>query len=686
MNYARAIITRLPLLALCALAGLPVLTTGCGSRAGAIEKEDEGLIVVRRDETGDPRTMDPHVSGDVVSSRHCGLTYECLFQFDYLKRPATLVPCLAAEMPDYDEEKLTYTFRIRDDVYFQDDRCFHPDARGKGFRDSGEGEGKQDVKGEGRKLTARDFEYSLKRLAALDDGGFWVIEGKIEGLDKFRDDALALSGEGPVDDPDKKWRDHLNTAEVAGIDVIDDHTFTVTMTEPYPQFLYAITLSYGAAVAREAVDYYGRDFFRKPVGTGPYVLTSWRPNWELVWDRNPRFREEFFPTSDRPEDQVYKDLMGRKLPIADRIDFRVIKESQPSFLNFRKGLLDISGISKDQFDVAVTPQSEITPELKAQGIKLQKYAEPTIHYISFNMTDPVVGEPAGERGRAIRKAFSLCIDREDYIERYLNGRGQPARQLVPPGVKGHQEVNVLKGQRFDPEAGRKVLQDTGFILEGAGDNWVAKYPDSQKQVSFEVLFRSTDEQRKQFGVFLQDAARKVGIKLNVEYMTFAEFLRRAREGKGQSYDAGWIMDYPDAQNMLQLLYGGNKPPGINSSGYDNSRYNSWYDQLAPLDDSNPEELDHKLGLIRQMHEQLDRDTPWVLMEFRSAYKLYHSWHIPPKPNPFAYTYLKFEYSDSAERARKAKEWEERNYFWAFLIGLIMFLPGGLMIYRIMREK
>lgn len=674
----------LALLAL--LAPCVLVAPGCGSRASAIESEDEGEIVIRRHETGDPRWLDPHMAGDVVSSTHCGLTYECLFQYDYLKRPATLVPCLARDMPAYDAETLTYTFELRDDVYFQDDRCFHPDAAGKKFRDAGEGEGKQAEVGKGRRMTAADIEYSFKRLAALDSGGFWVIEGKIKGLDTFRGEALSRSGEGPVEDPDKPWREHLNTAKVPGIQVVDDFKLKITLTEPYPQFLYAITLSYGAAVAREAVEYYDRDFFRKPVGTGPYVLKSWKPNWELVWERNANFREELFPESDAPEDAIYKPLMGKKLPIADRIDFRIIKESQPSFLNFRKGLLDMAGLSKDQFDAAITPQAELTPELKKQNIQLQKYAEPTIHYISFNMNDPVVGTPAGEKGKAIRKAMALCIDRDDYVKRYLNGRGAPARQLVPPGVAGHQAVNDIEGQRYDPEAGRKILEEAGFILEGAGDTWTCKYPDTQKQVTFTLLFRSTADATKQVAVFMSDSARKVGINLETELMTFPEFLRRQDEGTGQAYDAGWVMDYPDAQNMLQLLYGPNKPPGINSAAYDSKRYNTLYEELAPLDDSVPEQLDRKADIIQQMHEQLAEDTPWVLMEFRVIYKLYHDWHIPPKPNPFAYTYLKYEYSDSAKRATRAKEWEERNYFWAFLMSLLILGPAALMGWRIVQES
>lgn len=686
MRYPKFLAYRVPFAAFAALLLATSLTPGCGSTAESLASEDKGEIVVRRSESGDPRYLDPHLAGDVVSSRHCGMTYECLFQYDYLIRPPVLIPALAAEMPAYDEESLTYTFKIRDDVFFQDDRCFHPEAAGLTYRSPGEGEGAAKDKGKGRKLTARDFEYSLKRLAALDSGGFWVIEGKIKGLDSFRGEALSRSGEGPADDPEKTWREYLNETPVSGIKVLDEHTFSVTLTEPYPQFLYAMTLSYGAAVAHEAADYYRRDFFQKPVGTGPFILSSWRQNWELVWVRNPNFRDERFPTSDRPEDQKYAHLFGKKLPIADRVDFRIIKESQPAFLNFRKGHLDVSGISTDQFDAVITAQAELTPDMQEQGIQLMRYAEPTIHYLSFNMNDPVVGVPAGEKGRAIRKAVSLCIDREDYIRRYLNGRGQPAQQLVPPAVMGRQDENKMPSQVYDAVAGRKVLTDAGFLLEGSGDNWIAKDPTTMAQVQFTLLFRSTSPETQNVAKFMKASARRVGILLETELLTFPEFLRRQDEGKGQAYDAGWVMDYPDAQNMLQLLYGPNKPPGINSAAYDNPNYNTLYEEMAPLSDAVPPELDRKMSLIKQMHDQLEQDTPWVLMEFRVIYALNHEWHLPPKPNAFAYTYIKFAYSDSEKRAEKATEWETSHPIPALLMVLLLMVPATLMGVKVLKER
>ncbi|KAA0210692.1 hypothetical protein EDM80_13055 [bacterium] len=673
-----------PFLALIAALAMLSLAPGCGGTAETLAKEDEGLTVIRRGEDEDPKSMDPHKTGDVISSRHAGMTYECLLQYDYLERPAVLVPALAAAMPQYDRATNTYTFKLRDDVYFSDDRCFHPDARGKTYAQ--EGEGMQDVRGKGRKLTAADMVYSFKRLAALPDSeGFWVIEKKVQGLDAFHNGIIGLKGKSEGNDPDAEWHRAMEQP-VAGLKAPDDLTFQVTLTEPYPQFLYAITLTYGAAVAREAAEYYDKDLSRKPVGTGPYLLKRWRFNSELVYERNPNFRDERFPTSAKPEHARFKPYMGRRLPIADRVIFRVIKEGQTEFLEFLQGNLDVSGIDKDQFSAAVSPQSEVTPALAAKGIKLLKYADPSISYISFNMNDKEVGTPGGARATAIRKAVCACIDREDLIRRYRNGRGEATRQLVPPGTLGYSPANDMPAQTYDPGKGRRILQEAGFQVNEVGRNlYRTTDPATGRQLSMSILLRRNDSQAADYAVFLKSCGDKIGIRIECEPMTFAEFLKRQNEGTGQAYDAGWVMDYPDAQNMLQLLYGPNKPPGINSASYASPEYDRLYREMAILEEITEADRARKAELIRLMHAELEKDCPWVVIQFSKVFSLYHSWYETPEPNAFAYTYIKFIHSDTPARARLATSWSEKPVLPAVIMLLLLGIPMILMGVKILKQ-
>ncbi|MBX3475266.1 MAG: hypothetical protein KF754_12850 [Planctomycetes bacterium] len=668
------------LLTLAVLGVLVSALTGCGGTAASIAAEDEGMVVLRRSEGEDPKTIDPHKAGDTGSSRHCSMCYESLLEYDFLERPAKLVPCTAREMPTYDTATLTYTFKLRDDVYFQDDRCFHPDAAGKTFAE--EGERKLGTSGKGRKLTAHDYVWSFKRLSAIPDAeGFWLFEHKIAGIDEYHVKAMDLFSE----DPDA-WRKHLNEGKVEGIWAPDDHTFCVRFTEPYPQFLYAIAMSYGVAMAREAVEYYGAEIARKPVGTGPFVLKRWRFNMELVWERSPSYRDQRFPSSDNPDHARFKPFMGKRLPLADKVHFRIIKESQPEFLEFLQGNIDISGIDKDQFSTAITPQNELTPLLRDKGIQLRTWEDPYMSYIALNMDDNEVGTPAGDRGLAIRRALCLCIDREDLIRRYLNGRGVAARHVIPSTTFGYTEESGMTWQRYDPAEGRRQLEAAGFKVESIGrDLYRTTNPATGKQVNVTVLIRRNDQQSADYAVFLKSCGDKVGIRIESERMTFAEWLKRSNDRVGQAFDSGWIMDYPDAQNNLQLLYGPNAAQGLNYSGYNSEAYNRMYRELAPLDESDPAQRARKGDLVHQMHAELDKDLPWVMLNWNKTYSLYHSWYTHPDPNPFAYSYTKFVYADTPKRGELATSWASMPVLPGLLLSLLFLVPAGLMASRVIRQ-
>ena len=637
--------------------------TGCQQ---AVLEADGTDVILRRALGEDPRSIDPHKAGDVLSSSMCGMVYEQLYEFDYLVRPAALKPCLAASMPKLSDDGLTYTIELLKDVVFQDDPCF-PNGRG-------------------RKMTARDVEYSVKRLAALpDSAGWWVLEHKVEGLDDWRTEAQA-AGEG-FEDPVKKKqaKDAVYSVPVSGLKVINDHTIEFRLVEPYPQFLFAMALSYGAVVPREAVDYYGETFFYKPVGTGPFRLRHWKLGHEIVWEKNPQYRTVLYPEVPKDHKPIeglspreeYLPFVGKKLPLADVVHFRILKQDQASWLEFLSGSLDNSGISKDAFSRAIKGD-ELTPEMKAKGIHLLKISDPTIEYVSFNMSDPVVGSAAGDKGAAIRKAVSFSLDRVEYIKRYLNGRGEPAGQLVPPGMVGHISGYSLSYAKYDPAAGRKLLEQAGYKVTNAGSErkWRCVDPATNEQVKVKVLHRREDD--NDFARWLMFSGEEVGIKIEVELMTFQEFLRRQDEGNGQAYVAGWVMDYPDPQNMLQLLYGKNAGNGgINSALYRSPEYDKLYDEMKVLVQDDPVQLEKKLKLIAQMNEVLEKDAPWAPMNFRMDYSLRHKWTSPAAPNAFSYNMTKYHWADSQARATNAREWRNVPIWPAAIIlgffGLCVFL-------------
>ena len=177
------------------------------------------------------------------------------------------------------------------------------------------------MKGKGRELVAEDFIYSIKRVADVKNSssGYWAFNNRIVGLDDFH----KHSQNSPKTNYDM---------EISGLKALDSHTLRITLTEPYPQLLYILTMHYSYAVPREAVEYYGKNFVNSPVGTGPYRLVEWRRNSRIEFERNPKWNEtgriENYPQDGSLEQKArLLDDAGKPLPLIDRIVQYVIDDS-----------------------------------------------------------------------------------------------------------------------------------------------------------------------------------------------------------------------------------------------------------------------------------------------------------------------------------------------------------------------
>src|SRR4051794_13875631 len=151
-----------------------------GMALGCTKKEDESkLTVFHGFEKDDVKTWDPANAYDAVSSDLVPSIYETLYQYSYLKKTYKNEPLLATEMPHYSKDRLTVTIPIKQGVRFQDDPCFKA------------------THGKGRELKAQDFIYGMKRLAlpSLQSVGWWVLDGKLVGINEFHDRLLKATPE-----------------------------------------------------------------------------------------------------------------------------------------------------------------------------------------------------------------------------------------------------------------------------------------------------------------------------------------------------------------------------------------------------------------------------------------------------------------------------------------------------------
>ncbi len=581
------------------------LLVGCGKKKGETEKVKKEMVFYRS-LSAKVKGFDTAQASDVASNVVISQIYEPLLQYSYLKRPYQVEPCLAAEMPTVSEGGLTYTFKIKKGVYFQDDPSFTASG------------------GKGRELTAQDFVYSFKRLADFDNQstGWWIFNGRVKGLDEFRD--ISRENKGKTD----------YALEVEGLKALDRYTFRVKLKEPYPQLLYILTMSYAAAVPREAVEYYGEEFLNHPVGTGPFKLKEWFRSSKIVLVRNPHFREEFYPSAGEEGDRErgLLDDAGKRIPFLDRIEIKIILEDQPMWLEFMSGRLDISGVPKDNFDAAIGADRELTPEMKAKGIKLWKRPLLQIGYISFNMEDPLF-----RNNKLLRQAISMGYDVSRLITMF-NGRSIPAQGPIPPGIDGYEEGKINPYRQYN-------LEKAGELLARAG------YPQGRKPDGTPLTLKyeapGADITRRQVVELFVDDMSKLGIEVEVIYNTWPAFLGKIRKRQAQIFGLAWIADYPDAENFLQLFYGPNSSPGPNNANFNNAEFNKLYDKIRTMPDS-PERTE----IYKRMVDILIKETPWIFGTYPLSFTLQYDWFKNFKPHDVGYNLSKYYKIDTELRQNR----------------------------------
>lgn len=590
------------------------LLSGCGGASKRPEKKNE---IVAYSRTNRIRGLDPAVSGEVSSSLAIARIYEGLLEYDYLARPYKVIPALAAAMPTVSADGLVYTFKIRKGIFFHDDPCF-PD-------------------GKGRELTAEDFIYSFKRVADIKNAssGFWVFNKRVKGINAFHE---ASGGSEPTD----------YDMAVEGLTAPDRYTLQITLTEPYPQLLYILAMHYAAAVPREAVEFYEKNFSNHPVGTGPYELVEWKRNSRIEFVRSPKWAEtgrvETYPTNGSPElveAGLLKDA-GKPIPFNDRIIQYVVDDTTTSWMMFLSGQLGTSIISPDNWNAVITPDKHLNRSLKERGIELVSSPYTAVYYLGFNWDDETVGASSdpeqNKRNKKLRQALS-CAYEFDQMNRFRNNRLYPIDGPVPTPLAGN--LKEPSPYRFNLEKARRLLAEAGYP-EGIDHK-------TGRRLELTIELGSADPTSRQEMELMADMFQKIGIVLKTNYNTWPAFIEKMNRRQGQLFRLAWVADYPDAENFLQLFYSKNASPGPNHSNYRNARIDRLYEKIRTMHDS-PE----RTALYEEMARIIVEDSPWIFMYQPMSFALKHSWIENFTPHDYPYGMAKYRRTNVEVR----REWME----------------------------
>ncbi len=520
--------------------------------------------------------MDPIYANDRYSSNEVARVYEGLLEYHYLKRPYTLKPNLAESMPKVSSDGLTYTFKVKKGIKFQDNAAF-----------SG---------GKGRELVAEDFVYSIKRLAdpKLQGLGWWLLDGKLKGLNEWR----------------KKYSELPQTdysEEVEGLKVIDRYTLQFKLAKPFPQFLYSLAMPFTFAVAKEVVDKYGKEFLNHPVGTGSFMIKDgvFKQSKKIVYLKNPNFREKKFPCEASDEFKAIADeSCGQTLPLVDKVIVNIIEEDQPRWLNFQRGKVDFVSVPKDNFDTAIPDAKNLSEDFRKKGINLIISPSLDVTYTAFNHDLELF------KNTKLRQAMSLAYDIKTANKLFYNDTALPAQSVIPPGIAGHdksyESPHRGKGTVENMERAKKLLSEAGYP-KGKG----------LREITYDCPNSTVS---RQIGEYFKKQMAKIGVKVKVVLNPWPELQKKITTRQVMTYGIAWGADYPDAENFLQLLYGPNKAPGANGSGYDNPEFNKIFKKAA-VQQHGPE----RTKLYEKLNRIAAEEVPWIYGVHRQSYVLQHSW-------------------------------------------------------------
>ena len=311
-------------------------------------------------------------------------------------------------------------------------------------------------------------------------------------------------------------------APVDRIVTSDPYTVKFILKYPYAPFLHNLAMPAAAPiVSPAAVQAAGPDFFKKPVGTGPFVFENWGKGGKIVLKAN----ESYWGGSPQP----------------DRLVFKVIKQSRLRALALKLGLVDvIEGIEPSD-----------AKYLEQKGLSVLRRPGADINFLGF-YTDK---EPFNRQ--PVRKAVSMAIDTENIVNTLFGGNAFAAKGPLPPGVLGHDEE--IRPAPYDPQGAKELLKRSG-------------YADGLKitLITYENTRPYNPAGGKKLAAAVREDLAKAGIDVEIKSYSWEDYKKALFEREGDAFFYGWIGDNGDPDNFLYTLFSSSQSEGgLNAFHYRN---------------------------------------------------------------------------------------------------------------------
>jgi len=402
----------------------------------------------------------------------------------------------------------------------------------------------------GRDVTAADFKYAWERICnPANEGEIAYHLSAVVGYDEMQDGSAT---------------------ELSGVKAIDDKTLEVTLQYGYGDFEYVVGHPALGPVPQEEVDKDPVAFHDMPIGNGPFMMAQ-------PWQHDQLIQVVRF-----------EDYAGGDKAYLDGVDFKIFKDQDTAFLEFKAGNLDFTqipvgqveavkaeyGVSDDGYTITPGQQALLGPEIAT-------------YYCVFNMKDELLANAD------LRRAISLAINRQAICDTIYEGVRTPATGIVPPGIAGYLP-DQWAYSKYDVEQAKQLLEQAG-------------YPGGEGLPELRIGFNSGVGHEDVIALVQADL-KVIGINTVLEGVEWAQWLDQMDAADFQLGRLGWSSDYPIMDNWVAPLFQSDSLD--NHSFYSNPAIDEGILTARATSDT-----DERIAQYQEMEKTIGDDAPVAPMVY-----------------------------------------------------------------------
>ena len=450
------------------------------------------------------KSLIPGHSADLYASRILSQLYEPLMVYDVASGSTTYG---VAEKLTESKDSKTFTVKLRKGILFHDNDCFG---------------------GEDRELKASDVKFTFDHACSglKKNEISYLLKNIISGAENY------------FKSTSKSQK--LSKSGVSGIKVIDDYTVEFKLTSPHPGFENILSNPSLGIISKKAYKHYGSNADKSPVGSGPFMLESFKDS-EIKLKRNPDYWRE--------------DEFGNKLPFLANVTVRYQDDKKAELLDFRSQKIDmVLAIPVEEIENIMGTLAEAKSNVKH---KLDIEESLSMVFLGMNCKSEKFKNPK------VRQAISMGINRSALIDDWMEGEGHAAENGFVPEMGSAYDNSAVNGLGFDPGKAKSLI-----ATAGASGMEIKLYTRSSEGTAIYLMCQGIVDQLK------------ANLGLDAKLVKYDQGNIEAAIDSGQIdfWASGWIADYPDPENFLGLFYGKNIKfdNSLNAFKYNSVKFDKLY--------------------------------------------------------------------------------------------------------------